>query len=170
MQCTPTESQESFPVVAQETLTYWPALSLDEKAFVAAYVENSYSLPLVEEATGIPVETGKKMLLSQNIRSAVAEVQEQVGSIDFLNEKWVKAQMLRMFPMVMGDEEVSLVTPQGESVMARKFQPDIAMRIVEYIAPKKTQPNVLININNAAKLSDADLEKIAMKGRTYDAQ
>lgn len=153
-----------LPEVGQQTLTYWPALQPDEQAFVAAYVENSYSVPEACTALKISRGTGAKMLKNVTIRKAISEVQETLDGIDFLNERWVKAQLLRIFPMAMGDEPVPMVTATGEEIEARKFYPDVAMKIVEYVAPKAQKASVNISINNIGRLSDAELERIAMSG------
>lgn len=168
MLSTQKESPALYPAVAEEMLIYWPRLPQDEKAFVASYVSNAYSATLAAEETGLHLALCKKLLAKPEIKHAIREVQDQLGSFDFLNEKWVKAQMMRIYPMVMGDEPVPLVTAQGEEIQACKFQPDIAVKILEYVAPKKTQPTVSVTINNAAKLSDQQLEEIAMRGNTYD--
>ncbi len=145
-------------------MIHWPALLPDEQAFVAAYVENSYSLLLACGALGKSKVEGERLLKKVGIRRAVAEVQHELDGIDFLNEKWVKAQLLRLFPMVMGDEAVPMVTAMGEEMEVKKFSPDIAMRIIEYVAPKAHKPAVSISINNINKLSDEQLAEIAMKG------
>jgi hypothetical protein len=157
-QQTPTCSQNG----QDSRLIYWPALQPDEQAFVAAYIENSYSLPDACATLKLGRNKGAALLKNVTVRRAISEVQEAMDGIDFLNERWVKAQLLRIFPMAMGDEPVPMVTAQGEEVEARKFYPDIAMRIVEYVAPKTQKTTVNLNINNIGKLSDAELERIAM--------
>ena len=115
-------------------------------------------------AVGISNEVGKKWLRTVTIQRAIGEVQHELNGIDFLNEAWVKAQITRLFPMVMGDEEVPFITPAGEEATGRKFDASSAIKILEYVAPKKTAPAVSININNINKLSDEQLEQLAMKG------
>ena len=134
-----------------QTLTYWPTLSQDEQSFVAAYVENGYSLVDASSAIAVPKHVCHKYLQSPAVKKAITEVQEAVGDIDFLNEKWVKAQLLRLFPMVMGDEEVPLIDSTGMQVHARKFVPEVALKVLEYVAPKK-QPTVQIDIHNQIDL------------------
>lgn len=151
-------------LTTNQTLIYWPSLSVNEKAFVAAYVENAYSLP--EACTALKMDRGvaNKMLRSVTVRKAIGEVQHELDGIDFLNEKWVKAQLLRLFPMVMGDEPVPYITNQGEEVEGKKFDAGTAMRIIEYVAPKAQKSTVSITVNNINKLSDEQLEEIAAKG------
>jgi len=156
---------DSTALVVQQTLTYWPVLRQDEQAFVAAYIENSYSLPLACGAIGKNTSEGKRLLQRTEIKRAISEVQAELDGIDFLNEKWVKAQLLRLFPMVMGDEPVPVVTQAGEEMEVCKFNPEVAMRIVEYVAPKAQKtPAVNVNINNIGRLSDEQLERIAAAG------
>jgi hypothetical protein len=150
--------------VGNQTLTYWPALSVNEKAVVAAYIENSYSVK--ETAAALRHGSGEisRMLKSPLVRKAIGEVQRELDGIDFLNERWVKAQLLRLYPMVIGDEPVPTVLNTGEEVEVRKFYPDIAMRVIEYVAPKAQKSTVNISINNINKLTDEQLEEIACRG------
>lgn len=164
-----TEENALAQTDAALNLTAWPKLSKDEQAFVVAYVENGYSVSGAVGDTGLGRSFCDRALRSSNVRQAIAEVQSELGSIDFLNEKWVKAQLLRIFPMAMGDEPVPIVTQAGEEMMARKFYPDIAMRVVEYVAPKtQKQPGFTLTINNVSRMSDAQLERIAGQGRTFE--
>ena len=130
----PTSAPEALPV----TLIYWPTLAVAEQAFVAAYVENNYSLAETSRALEIGTHTLQKLLNKPVIRRAISEVQNDIDSLDFMNEKWVKAQLLKLFPKVMGEEAVPVVNALGDEMEVRKFMPDIAMRILEYVHPKTT--------------------------------
>ena len=161
----------AIPPTPDQNLIYWPALQTDEKAFVAAYIENAYSLPDACRALKMSPGVGAKMLRNVTIRKAVSEMQSALDGIDFLNEAWVKAQLLRLYPMVIGDEPVPYITNTGEEVEGRKFDAATAMRIIEYVAPKATKaPAVNININNVGRLTDEELEKIATSGRIVSEQ
>lgn len=152
-------------------LACWQTLSTAEQAFVAAYVDNGYSLQETAEALGQSTLVLRKMLAVQNVRKAIAEVQETMDGIDFLNEKWVKAQLLRLFPMVMGEEPIPATDSAGEEVYVRKFFPEVAMKVIEYVAPKASKtPAVSININNLGTLSDKQLEEIASRGKVVSEQ
>lgn len=142
---------------AQPTCTYWLGLPQDEKAFVVAYVENAYSVTEAADVLDMPVYVLRKMLAQPAVKKAISEIQEAMGDIDFLNEKWVKAQLLRIFPMVMGEEEVPMVTATGDQVMLKKFVPDVAVKILEYVTPKKA-PTVQIDIHNQIDLRSAVAE------------
>ena len=142
----------SLPAEGQEQLIYWPTLSTDEQAFVAAYVENSYSVKLTADALGWGSARCSALLKRPHVRRAVKEVQESIGEIDFLNESWVKAQLLRLMPMV---------TSQGDQVEMCTFKPEIAMRIVEYVAPKKTGSQLTINQVNVEEMNGNRLSQLA---------
>jgi hypothetical protein len=159
------QKEENALPTTERTLTYWPVLQPDEQAFVAAYIENAYSLPEACAALKMNRTVAGKMLRTVTIRKAIAEVQKEFDNLDFLNEAWVKAQLLRIYPMAVGDEPVPYITSAGEEAEGRKFDGHLAMKIVEYVAPKaQKQPSVNISINNISTLSDEDLEKIAMQG------
>jgi hypothetical protein len=146
------------------TLIYWPALSVNEKAFVAAYVENAYSIAGACEALNMNRGDASRMLRNVTIRKAISEVQSELDGIDWLNEKWVKAQLLRIFPIAMGDEPAPTVLNTGEEVSVRKYDGNLAMKIVEYVVPKTQKQSVDITVNNIHRLTDEQLEEIAARG------
>lgn len=154
---TSTQLQAVATEGGKPTLTYWPTLAADEQAFVASYVGNSYNMTATADELEMPIALLRRMLSTPAVKKAVTEVQESMGEIDFLNEKWVKTQLLRIFPMVMGDEEVPMVDSTGCQIMARKFVPDVAVKILEYVSPKK-QPTVQIDIHNTIDLRSAVAE------------
>lgn len=156
---------ESAMEVSPETLIYWPTLAVAEQAFVAAYVENNYSLAETSRALEIGTHTLQKLLNKPVIRRAISEVQNDIDSLDFMNEKWVKAQLLKLFPKVMGEEAVPVVNALGDEMEVRKFMPDIAMRILEYVHPKTTAGKA--NGNTAAV--QVTINMGAMGVTTYEA-
>jgi len=133
------ETQESPLDQSPQTQTSWQGLSIDEKAFVAAYLENSYSLSDAAEALGETITVLRRLLNRSDIRKAITEVQAEQESITFLNEKWVKTQLLKLYPKVIGEEDVPFVNGNGEETNIKRFYPDIAMRILEYVVPKDTK-------------------------------
>lgn len=149
-------------------MTCWSNLSLSEQAFVAAYVENSYSLKDAAEALGCVVASARKFLSKPLVKAAITEVQGQLADIDFLNEKYVRAQLLKLYPKFIGEEDVPFITNTGEQGEGRKFFPEAALKVLEYIAPKKVTPSVTVNIGNIQRLTDKELEEIAFRGRVID--
>lgn len=172
MSSAPKSEENGQLVSAQEpeqtTLTCWLSLSLAEKAFVTAYIESSYSLQDAAEALQIPRAAAKKYLQASHVRQAISEVQSQLADLDFLNEKYVRAQLLKLYPKFIGEENVPFITNTGEQGEGRKFFPEAALKVLEYIAPKKTTPSITINMGNLQKISDEELERIAFKGRVID--
>lgn len=165
------QSTTLVPSADQAQLIYWHALQPAEQAFVAAYIENGYSVHAAAEVLKINNTEAQRMVGRPNVRRAVTEVQATLDGIDFLNEKWVKTQLLRLFPMAMGDEPVPMVTQTGEETRVRKFHGDIAMKILEYVAPKASKsPAVNISIHNVGRLTDEQLEQIANNGRVVSEQ
>lgn len=134
------ETSTGLTKIAESTspapLQCWRTLTDEEKAFSAAYVENGYSVVEAAEASGIHLHTCRKMLSNPVVRKAITEVQEAVGEIDFLNDRWVKEQLLRLYPKLIGEEAVPFIDNQGVQVMAKKFHPEVAVRVLEYVAPK----------------------------------
>jgi phosphoribosylaminoimidazole carboxylase (NCAIR synthetase) len=117
----------------------WQSLSTNEKAFVVSYIENSYSLESVSGDLGVSVLALRKLLSRSDIRKAISEVQAEQAEITFLNEKWVKTQLLKLYPKVVGEEDVPFINGNGDEMMIRRFYPDIAMRVIEYVVPKDSK-------------------------------
>lgn len=133
---TSTELTKTDESTSPALLPCWRKLTDEEKAFAAAYAENGYSVVDASEDSGIPLHICRKMLNSPVVRKAVTEIQEAIGEIEFLNDKWVKEQLLRLYPKLIGEEAVPFIDNQGVQVMAKKFHPEVAMRVLEYVAPK----------------------------------
>jgi hypothetical protein len=162
---TETQLQLDSPPVASNDLSAFLALSESEKALVTTFVDCGYSVAETAGELGVDAVIVRQALNRPAVKQAVLEVQEQIGDIDYVNEKWFRAQVTKMIPKLLGEEEVPIVTAQGERVTAYKFFPDIALKAMEMLVPRKTTPGVVVNINNINRLSDADLEKIAAKDR-----
>lgn len=126
-----TVSQDTENAVPK--LKYWPELSADEQAFVAAYVEGAYSVVKASEFSGLPIVTCRRMVNRADIRRAIYEVQSELDSIDFLNEKWVKAQIMRLLPMVLGEESVPMIDNMGDQYEARKFFPEASIGLLKMV-------------------------------------
>ena len=132
-----------------------------ERSFVICYVESGYNMSATARESGITTDQAKKMMAVPSVRKAILEVQEDIDSIDFLNEKWVKAQILRLFPMVMGDEDTPALDSRGGQVFVKQFSPSVAMKILEYVAPKKAS-GVSVTVNTGAEFNsmiDEQLEE-----------
>lgn len=156
------------PEAGQETLIFWSSLSPGKQAFVAAYIENSYSVIDAAGELCIPKAQANEYLRDSAVKRAITEVQSQLSDIDFLNEKYVRAQLLKLYPKFIGEEDVPFITNTGEQGEGRKFFPEAALKVLEYIAPKKVTPTVTINMGNLQRISDQELEKIAFRGRVID--
>lgn len=156
------------PEAGRGTLIYWSSLSEKKQAFVAAYIENSYSV--VDAAGELCISKGQasEYLRDPAVKQAIAEVQAQLHDINFLNEKYVRAQLLKLYPKFIGEEDVPFITNTGEQGEGRKFFPEAALKVLEYIAPKKVTPSITINMGNLRKISDDELEKIAFSGTVID--
>jgi hypothetical protein len=151
---TATPENENLTKTGQ--LQHWQELPVDCKSFVAAYVESGYSVNDAAQVTGITVAICRKMLQNVTVRNAIAELQEAVGEITFLNELWVKEQLLKIYPKLLGEEAIPMIDNFGGQIEVRKFHPDQALKVLEYIAPK-AQPaktnggtNVQVNIDLGA--------------------
>ena len=132
-------NQESKREVSTVTRIYWPKLSVDERAFVVAYVDNAYSVVEAASALKFATDRCRKMLARQDIKKAIHEVQQELDDIEFLNEKWVRAQLLKLYPMIIGEEEIPFINGNGEQCSGRKFHPDSALKVIEYLVPKKQE-------------------------------
>ena len=151
------DNAASVPAQESGTLPYWQTLSVAEQAFVVAYVENSYSIKEASLELAISYRAAVRMLRQIHVKRAVVEVQEQLYDIDFLNEKYVRAQLLKLYPKLIGEEEIPFVTNLGEQMSGFKFFPEAALKVLEYIAPKKSAPSVVQISNSSATIPAIDM-------------
>lgn len=129
----------------QAQLINWQSLSSDEQAFVASYIENGYSMVAAAEALELEQAVTKKYWNNKSVRAAIAEVQAELDNIDFLNERWVKAQIIRLMPKVLGEESVPMVDKEGSASLAKKFFPAEAINLIKMV-------NDMGNVKDASKL------------------
>ena len=146
-----TEQQKSEENTSLELPAHWLQLSVDEKAFAVAYVENTYSVTAAASAIGMTPSKCQKMLTNPKVRKAIHEVQSALGEIDFLNDKWVREQLLKLYPKLVGEESVPLVDSSGLPFEAKKFFPEAAIKVLEYVSPKslpgKAGSGVAVQVN-----------------------
>lgn len=129
----------------QAQLANWQSLSSDEQAFVASYIENGYSMASTAEALELGPAVVKSYWNKKQVRAAIAEVQSELDNIDFLNERWVKAQILRLLPKVLGEEAVPMVDKEGSASLAKKFFPAESINLIKMV-------NDMGNVKDASKL------------------
>lgn len=147
------ERKDMSSEVQNQMRPCWSTLSDEKKAFVVAYLDNGYSVGKASEATRIDLSICKRYLQIPSVRVAIKEIQSEMDDLDFLNEKWVKTQLMMMFPKVIGEEPVPYVNSEGTQIEARRFYPDIAMKIMEYIVPKDSKSNTSGDSNFSINIS-----------------
>lgn len=117
----------------QVNLINWQSLSSDEQAFVAAYISCGYSTRNTATELEIEHKLCVDMLNKKHVRAAVAEVQADLDNIEFLNERWVRSQIMRLLPKVLGEEAVPQVDKDGCEIMVRKFFPDVSLNVIKLV-------------------------------------
>lgn len=115
---------------------HFVSLSDEGKAFVVAYIESAYSVKESSKKCKLAESTCRKFLSESSVRKAIYELQQELDSFDYLNEKWARAKLVELYPKLVGEEEVPHTTNLGEQIEVKKFFPEIAFKVIEYVAPK----------------------------------
>ena len=135
-----------------DKLIAWSGLSVTDKAIVAAYIESGYSAAIVADELDMFIDDVKSRLRYVPLQLAIKEVQNDFANFDFLNENWAKAQLLRLLPKVMAEEDVIYIDNKGEVKCGKRFLPEVGLNIIKYLVPndvkqEKSEQPFVFNIN-----------------------
>jgi hypothetical protein len=98
--------------------------------FVYKYVE-TFDHREAAEAVGLKAGSGIHVLRRPLVAAFLEEVQEVYQSRSLVSADFVRMQMLKLLPMLMGEEEVACVdAKEGVTFMAKKFHSADAVRLV----------------------------------------
>jgi len=119
----------SNDVIAHNMENGWPDLDPKRKAFCFYYIEN-YDHRDAAKRAGFSVSTGSKLLRETLVAAFIGACQEKLAERSIINRDFVNVQWLKLLPKIMGEEEVPMVTRDGDFYEAKKFHASEAVRIV----------------------------------------
>ena len=144
----------------------WRSLDDRRKAYAVAFVDEGYSHVRAADRLGIAHAEALRLQRDSLVQACIQDIQSQLQGVSFLNEAWVDAKIAEMFPMVMGEVDVPMVDAKtGSRYTAKKFMPEVAVRLLDLKVPKKptgagTGAVSIASAMKMAELTDDELESM----------
>ena len=108
-------------LVERNRLSDWEDLSPEQRAFAYEYLQNGYNHREAAKVAGYKPDNGYRMLRHPLIASFILKLQEEAYDQSLLTKQFVEAQYLEILPKLKGQEDVPMITGQGEEILAKKF-------------------------------------------------
>ena len=107
------------------------------------------------------------------VQGFIAYLQDQRAKASIITREFVEQQYLEILPMLKGEEEVPLITPQGDSYNAKKFHSGETVSVLRdlskaagYIAEEvghNAPVNIQINIGDLAGDDDFKMPVVTIE-------
>lgn len=140
----------------------WPDLEPSQIAFAHEYVANGYSHRNAAEKINRAASSGLTLLRDPLTRAYISYLQREQHEETLITTGFVEAQMMRLYEMAIGDEEVNMVDSDGHEFTAKQFQGQLAFSIVKEFGNSVGYSKV--QENNSSKVT-IHLDVGALTGR-----
>lgn len=150
----------------------WPILSHEEKAFCHEYVINGFDHRTAADKIGHSKGTGISIKRRPYVAAYIEFLLERMHHSNLVIKGFLDARLDDLYEMAIGEVEVPLVTGDGSSFTAKKFQGGLALSILQERGkingvvkegPKGGQ--VIVNIDLGRALGEKDAEGIVIEGK-----
>lgn len=137
-------------LVARLKETGWQDLPPMSRAFAIEFVSGRGTIKAAAEALGITPMEARREYNSPVTRAFIATLQDEIAAHRVINAQWVESQLMELWPKLIGEEDVALVSPAGEQILARKFHAADVTSLLKHFggdANKVKNTGVQISIN-----------------------
>lgn len=153
-------------------------LPLNKRAFALSYIMSYNHREAAKEAGFVP-DRGISLLRDPMISAFIAHLQDEIHISNVVTADFVRHHMVSLIPKLSGEEEVPMVLPNGEEIIAKKFHSGELINLLKELA-KSTKfyedgsgqgnGGVTVNINVAALLGGGHNEGliIEQEGKKVD--
>lgn len=121
-----------------------------ETAVAIEFAVTGATLSEVARSLGRPLAEVKKAFGNPIARAFIADLQAEIAQHKVVNAAWVEQQILRVWPQLIGEEEVNMINKSGDQVYAKKFHGPEVASILKHFSGNADQKkvggvNVMIN-------------------------
>lgn len=109
----------------------FPILTEQERAFGYEYITNGYNHRSAAEKCGRPADAGVGLKRKPYIAAFIAHLQEVTFQSEIIVKDFIDAKLDDLYDMAVGEVEVPLVTGDGSTFTAKKFQGGLALNIIQ---------------------------------------
>lgn len=112
-------------------------LTPQEKMFCHYYME-AFNWNDAAERAGYPRDRGLRLYRQENVRVFIGTLLDKRQSRSIIDAEWIEMELMEQLEAAKGNREISLVTAQGATYEAAKYDAPTALRIVETLAKSTT--------------------------------
>ncbi len=132
-----------------------------KKAFCIKYVTNGYNHREAAEDVGINPNRGIQLKNEPLISAYIHDLQQQFLAESIVTKQVMDSKLDVLEDIAMGRVEIPLVTGAGDKIEAKKFHPDLAMKVYaekvrlhKVVEDAKGSGHVNVVINMAGMIGD----------------
>lgn len=138
-------------------------MDLDEakKAFCIVYVTNGYKHREAAEEAGLNPDKGIQLKREPLVSAYIYDLQQQYLAESIVTKQVMDAKLDELEDIAMGRVEIPLVTGAGDKIEAKKFMPDMAMKVYsekvrlhKIVEDKSKSGHVSVSINMAGMVGN----------------
>lgn len=111
----------------------WQDLDPRERAFALEYLVH-YSHRKAAEKAGYSASAGISLIRRPLVAAFIRDLQDHQSVTNIVTEDFVRNLWLTLLPKLMGEEEVPMVTSQGEAFTAKKFHASEVNSVIKELA------------------------------------
>lgn len=141
-------------------------LSPIDRAVAIEFATTGFTLARIARELGRDEADVKRSFSNPIVRAFIADLQEEIAMHKVINASWVEQQVLSIWPQLIGEEEVPVVTAKGETFQAKKFHSSEVASLLRHFsgnADQKKTGGVQVVINMADLGISQDAPKVAVQ-------
>lgn len=134
---------DSLPISAEEgdiheVVEYmreigWSEYPIERKTFYQEYLK-SYNRKDAALCVGISVSEAQQWLRDPIGNAFMSDLTENSQIRTNITEDFVRTMWMNLLPKLMGEEDVPMVTPQGDQITVKKFEPNATVAALREIS------------------------------------
>lgn len=141
----------SVDAIARERAAGYPSLEPYARQVALEFVFSCASIRELAQSLGLTKAEVNTVLFNPLTRAFISDLQEELMQHRIVNEAWVERQVLEQWPKLTGEEEVPVVTPKGDRIMAKKYHAAEVAGIIKHFGGGeergKVGKGVTVNLN-----------------------
>ena len=123
---------ENLPIIVDFDIdTIERDLDVERRAFCIEYVTNGYNHREAATKVGFSPNMGVKLKREPLCAAFINHLQTEYLAESIVTKQSLDAYLDRLEDIAMGDEEIDIVTGMGEAISAKKFHPDLAIKVYQ---------------------------------------
>lgn len=128
-------------------------LPVENRQIAIEFVISGLSTRGIARKMGATYESVRKVINDPLTRAFIADMQAEVAQHKIINTAWVENQILEIWPQLIGEEPVAMVTKDGMQYEAKKFHGPEVTSILKHFSGNDDQKklggtHVIINFGD----------------------